>query len=131
MSGRTRPLWRSAPRSLFPETDCSGPSVNCPKSPDDGRLGSYVAGSTPWPEAADTRSRRAFIAENHSSTALLGCLWAVGSALAATATTGAVAQHWLSWMSERSARLVAGKPDWAWGSARGPRRSEYPPKSSP
>src|SRR5271168_635179 len=89
-----------------------------------GRLVSYVAGGTPWAGAADTLS-------NHSSTALVGCLRTVGSALAATATVGAVAQHWRSWMVERSARLVAGKPDWTWVSARGSHRSEYPPKSSP
>src|SRR5271163_1670940 len=71
-----------------------------------GRLVSYVAGSTPWAGAADTLS-------NHSSTALAGCLQTVGSALAATAIVGAVAQRWRSWMLERSSDLVAEKPDWS------------------
>src|SRR5260370_6261538 len=79
-------------------------------------------GEHAWAGAADTRSRRIFIAENRSSTALIGCLRTVDSALAATATVGAVAQHWLSWMLERSSHLVAEKPDWICGSARGPRR---------
>src|SRR5258708_6241372 len=88
-------------------------------------------GEHAWAGAAEKRSRRIVIAENRSSTALVGCLRTVGSALAATATTGAVDQHWLSWVLERSAHLVAGNPDWASVFARGPRRSEYPPKSSP
>src|ERR1019366_8938211 len=88
-------------------------------------------GEHAWAGAADTRSRRIFIAENHSSTALVGCSRTVGSALAATAIVGAVAQHWRSWMLECSAHLVADKPDWSWGSARGPHRSECPPKLSP
>src|ERR1700720_4493326 len=85
-------------------------------------------GEHAWAGAADTRSRRIFIAENHSSTALVGCSWTFDSALAGAAIVDGVAQHWLSWMLERSAHLVAGKPDWSWVSARGPRRWEYPPK---
>src|SRR6266478_5716467 len=95
-----------------------------------GRLVSYVAGSTPGHGAADKRSRRTFLAENRSSTALVGCSWTIGSALAAAATVGAVAQYWLSWMLERSARFAARKPDWISDAARGPRRSECPPRSS-
>ena len=68
-------------------------------------------GEHAWAGAADTRSRRIFIAENHSSTALVGCSWTFDSALAGAATVDGVAQHWLSWMLERSAHLVAGNPD--------------------
>jgi hypothetical protein len=68
-------------------------------------------GKHAWAGAADTRSRRIFIAENHSSTALVGCSWTFDSALAGAAIVDGVAQHWLSWMLERSAHLVAGNPD--------------------
>jgi hypothetical protein len=60
------------------------------------------------------------MAENHSSTALIGCSWTFDSALAGAAIVDTVAQHWLSWMLERSSHLVAEKPDWSWVSARGP-----------
>src|SRR3984957_14170233 len=94
------------------------------------RLVSYAAWSTPG-QAQPIHLPRILIAENHSSTALVGCSWTFDSALAGAAIVDGVAQHWLSWMLERSAHLVAGKPDWSWVSARGPRRWEYPPKSSP
>jgi hypothetical protein len=61
--------------------------------------------------AADTRSRRIFIAENDSSTALVGCLWTFDSALAGAAIVDGVDQHWPSWKLERSAHLVAGNSD--------------------
>jgi len=53
-----------------------------------GRRVTYVAGSTP--------GRRSLHTLEPPSTALIGCLRTVGSALAATATVGAVAQHWPS-----------------------------------
>ncbi len=100
----------------------SGPEVgfwevgNCvgagrPTAGESRSTGELRCGEHAWAGAADTRSRRIFIAENHSSTALVGCSWTFDSALAGAAIVDGVAQHWLSWMLERSAHLVAGNPD--------------------
>src|ERR1700691_4582194 len=95
------------------------------KTPTEQSSGTKLRGSD-LPKSPNRKTENA-----PSSTALVGCLRTVGSALAAIAIVGEVAPHWVSWMSERPALVVAGKPDWTWVSARGPRRSEYPPKSSP
>ena len=73
--------------------------------------------------AVDTRSRRIFIVENHSPTALVGCLRTVGSDLAATVIVGAGAADknptafgddagTLSKKFTGLARVMAGKYEW-------------------